>query len=96
VQQIVWSNFMANATVGIRIDADTQNRLRELGKRRDRSPHYLMKQAVEQFLTRAERDEAELQLMQERWRNFELTGHTLAHEEVVAWAQELHSDPVKR
>ncbi len=72
---------MANATVGLRLDAQTQERLKKLGAARDRSPHYLMKQAVEQFLSREEEIEAEDQLLNDRWEKFVLTGESFIHEE---------------
>lgn len=76
-------------TVGIRLDQETQDRLKELGARRDRSPHYLMKEAVEAYLQREEELEAEKILVQKRWDTFEITGETIAHEDVSEWAFKL-------
>jgi predicted transcriptional regulator len=45
---------MPNSTVGVRLSDETQQRLERLGQARDRSPHYLMKAAIEQFLDREE------------------------------------------
>lgn len=80
---------MANTTVGIRIDEDTQVRLKKLGSSRDRSPHYLMKQAVEIFLIREENIEAEKALLKSRWTKFELTGETVSHDDMKTWAKTL-------
>lgn len=80
---------MPNPTVAIRLDEETQDRLKALGRLRDRSPHYLMREAVEQYLTVEEAIEAERTLMRERWRRYELTGEALAHDDVKAWAKNL-------
>ncbi|MEM1154116.1 MAG: ribbon-helix-helix domain-containing protein [Pseudomonadota bacterium] len=80
---------MAGQTMGVRLSPETQQRLEALGKARDRSPHYLMKTAVERFLETEEAIEAERQLVQSRWETYELTGETIEHEDVKAWATSL-------
>ena len=80
---------MTKPTVALRLNEDTQDRLKALGLRRDRSPHYLMKEAVEKYLEEQEALEAERDLMTARWERFELTGETLAHSDVAAWADDL-------
>jgi predicted transcriptional regulator len=80
---------MANSTMGVRLSEDTQHRLEALGKARDRTPHYLMKSAVERFLEVEEALEAERQLVKSRWQTFELTGEAVDHADVKAWAASL-------
>jgi len=80
---------MPQSTVGLRLDETTQQRLKALSKTRDRSPHYLMKEAVERYLTVEEQIEAERQLMRARWENYEITGKTIAHEKIEKWAVSL-------
>ena len=80
---------MSNATVGLRLDHKTQERLRDLGKKRDRSPHYLMKEAIEGYLDQEEAIEAERELTKERWEKYALAGDSLSHEDVKDWARGL-------
>ena len=80
---------MANSTMGVRLDKETQHRLEALGKARDRTPHYLMKAAIERFLDIEETLEAEHQLVKSRWEKYELTGETVGHMDVKAWAASL-------
>ena len=84
---------MANPTVALRLNEQVQDRLKALGQRRDRSPHYLMKEAVEKYLAEEEALETERDLMQARWDRFELTGETLTHDDVKSWAQGLSAAP---
>ena len=58
---------MANTTMGVRLSEEIQNRLEALGKTRDRTPHYLMKAAIERYLDVEEALEAERQLVKTRW-----------------------------
>lgn len=80
---------MAHSTVGIRLNEETQNRLKKLGQNRDRSPHYLMKEAVDKYLTEQEAVETEKALLKARWEKYELTGEAYTHEDVKVWADEL-------
>ena len=80
---------MSNSTVGLRLSEETRRRLEVLSKARDRTPHYLMKTAVEQFLDAEESLEAERRLLKSRWERYELTGETIDHAEIEAWASDL-------
>ncbi len=80
---------MAKATVGVRLSEDIKRRLEMLSEARDRTPHYLMRTAIERFLETEEALEAERQLVRSRWEKYELTGETIDHEEIKAWADSL-------
>ena len=80
---------MTKSTIGLRLSEDTQRRLEALGKARDRTPHYLMRVAVERYLDAEEALEAERQLIEARWEKFALTGEALDHDEVRAWVASL-------
>lgn len=70
---------------GIKLDARTQERLQALGQKRDRSPHYLMKAAIESYLDREEAYEREKQEDHERYERYLLSDEAVSHEDVVAW-----------
>lgn len=72
--------------MGVRLSEDTRHRLEALGKARDRSSHYLMKAAVERYLDVEEALESERQIVKARWEKYELTGETVDHADVKAWA----------
>ena len=71
----------------VKLDEETYNRLKVLGEARRRSPHWLMKEAIQQFLEREEDAEHLRQDTLERWARFEATGETVSHEEVEAWLE---------
>ena len=80
---------MGTSTIGLRLSEETKKRLDALSKIRDRTPHYLMKTAVERFLDIEEAIEVERDLVRARWHSFELTGEATSHADVQRWADEL-------
>ncbi len=80
---------MAQSTVGLRLDESVQKRLKSLGKVRDRSPHYLMKEAVEKYLVSEEAIESEKELMKSRWKKYEITNEAIDHSDIKKWASTL-------
>jgi predicted transcriptional regulator len=71
----------------VKLDEKTYNRLKVLGEVRRRSPHWLMKEAIQQFLDREEEAEHLRQETLERWARFETTGEAVDHEAVEAWLE---------
>lgn len=80
---------MATTPRAVKLDARTQERLQNLGHKRDRSPHYLMKAAIENFLDREEALEREKEDDQERYERYLLTGEAVPQEKVVTWLESL-------
>lgn len=73
----------------VKLDEDTKKRLQALGEIKDRSPHWMMKTAIEQYLEREEKYERERQEDMQRWDRYVLTGEGIPHEKVSAWLGEL-------
>jgi predicted transcriptional regulator len=80
---------MSKTTVAIRVDKDVQERFKVLGEKLDRSPHYLMKAAVERYLEQEEAEQSEIEILKERWTEYELTGISIPGEEITAWIESL-------
>lgn len=74
---------------GIKLDEQTQERLKALGQKRDRSPHYLMKAAIETYLDREEAYEREKQEDRERWEKYQLSGEAVPQQKVAVWLEAL-------
>jgi len=81
---------------GIKLDIHTQERLQALAQLRDRSPHYLMKTAIENFLDREEAYEREKQEDQERYERYSLTGEAVSGQKATAWLESLAAGKKKR
>jgi predicted transcriptional regulator len=86
----------AATPVSVKLDPGERARLGALAVARKRSSHYLMREAVREYLTREEarqsfRDEAE-----EAWRDYEKTGLHATQAELEAWARSLATRRPKR
>lgn len=68
----------------VKLDPNTKERLERLGKIKHRSPHWLMKEAIDRYL---EQEESTEQLKQEtiaRWQEAE-SGKVVSHQAVLSW-----------
>lgn len=75
-------------TQGIKLDEHTRLRLKQLGKQRERSPHWLMRRAILAYLDREERYEQEKREDRARWESHQLTGETVPHKTVAKWLRD--------
>ena len=87
---------MASTTVGIKLDEETRERLRNLGAEKDRSPHWLMKAAIGEYLDREERRERERREDAERWERYVETGAHLSDDSMSKWMDGLQKKAEKR
>ena len=78
-----------STTQGIKLDEETQNRLKALAAKRDRSPHWLMRTAIESYLKQEEQYEREKSEDMQRWSHFELTGQAIDNTSVNKWLNKL-------
>lgn len=73
---------MMKTTMGVKLDDETQTRLKTLGVQKERSPHWLMKRAIQEFLDREEAYEREKIEDLQRWQLYVDTGKHISHEEM--------------
>ena len=80
---------MATHPTGIKLDDQTRMRLQALGEKADRTPHWIMKTAIEHYLTEQERYWQEREEDMQRWQDYQMTGDAVAHEDVSEWLQSI-------
>jgi predicted transcriptional regulator len=71
--------------VAIKIDEDTRNRVKRLAEARQRSSHWLMLEAIRQYVEREEKREAFRQDGIRAWNEYQETGLHVTGDEVIAW-----------
>ena len=76
-------------TTGVKLDEQTKARLQNLGNQLDRSPHWIMKTAIEEYLTKQERYWQERHDDQARWEHYQLTQEGVSFEEMDKWLGKL-------
>ena len=83
---------MAVATarpVAIKIDEDTKVRVKRLADARQRTPHWLRREAITQYVDREERREAFRQDALKAWEAFRATGQHVTADQADAWLAQL-------
>lgn len=69
----------------LKIDDALKSRVQHLAGVRRRSAHWIMLEAIEQYVTREEQREAFIQEAQASWEAYQATGRHLTGEETRAW-----------
>lgn len=78
-----------SAPVAVKLDADVHSRVKALAKARDRSPHWMMREAIAQYVEREEKREAFRQDGLRAWDAYQETGLLVSHAEADAWLSRL-------
>lgn len=71
-------------TVSIKLDSDIKAKLVKLGKIKDRSPHWLMNRAINNYIEQEEEKENLRQQTLSRWEEVQ-KGHIVEHDKVMKW-----------
>jgi len=77
--------------IAIKLDQDTRDRLKRLADAKDRSTHWMLREAVAQFVEREEKREALRQAGLQAWEEFHATGKHVTHDEADAWLAKLEA-----
>jgi predicted transcriptional regulator len=75
---------MASAT-SIKLDDDLKGRIQHLAETRRRSSHWIMREAIAQYVDREEKREALRQDTLKAWEEFQTTGLHATADEVDQW-----------
>jgi predicted transcriptional regulator len=74
---------------GIKLDEETQKRLKALAEKRRRSPHWIMRDAIERYLTEEEQYEQEKAEDLAEYEDYLVTGKAIDNIEVSVWLEGL-------
>ncbi len=79
------------AATSIKIDDDLKGRLQHLATVRRRTPHWIMREAIAEYVEREEKRAAFEQDARQAWEDYRATGLHATGEEVAAWLSKLES-----
>ena len=82
---------VATRPVAIKIDQDTRDRVKRLAEARHRSSHWLMREAISQYVEREEKREIFRQDGIKAWNEYQANGLHVTSEEVDAWLGQLEA-----
>ena len=75
--------------VAVKIDEDIKARVKRLAEARHRTAHWLMREAITQYVDREEKREAFRQDTLKAWEEYRTTGLHVTADEVDAWLAQL-------
>jgi predicted transcriptional regulator len=81
----------SNSTTSLKLDSNLKSRLQRLAAIRRRSTHWVMLEAVEQYVEREEKREQLRQDGLAAWSHYETTGLHATAEDVDAWMAKLEA-----
>jgi len=77
----------AAKSYSVKLDPPERERIEKLAALKQRKPHWIMREAIRQYV---EKEEASEQLRVETiasWEEFQNTGECLSHEDMVSWLE---------
>lgn len=69
----------------IKFDLETKERVNRLAEARHRTPHWLVLEAVKQYIDREEKRQAFRQAAIDAWNEYKETGLHVTGDEVITW-----------
>ena len=75
----------------VKLDPETRIRVQRLAKAQRRTAHWIMREAIEQYVEREEARESLRQDALAAWAEYQATGQHVTEEEADAWLAELEA-----
>ena len=77
--------------MSVKLDLETRTRMEQLAAARRRSTHWMMREAITQYVEREEKREAFRQDALQSWDDYQATGLHVTLEEADAWLAKLEA-----
>jgi len=81
--------IVAASTTSLKLDNEMKDRVRRLATARRRSAHWIMCEAIEQYIEREEKREQSRQSAIAAWTDYQTTGLHVTADEADAWLAKL-------
>lgn len=79
-------------STSIKLDDDLKARIQRLAEAKDRTSHWIMREAIEEYVDRQEKREKFMRDAQESWEEYQRTGRHLTWDEVSGWLKKVGTD----
>ena len=77
--------------VAVKLDPLMRERMKRLADAKHRTPHWLMREAIEQYVDREEKRESFRQDAVKAWEAYQASGRHVTHPEADAWLAQLEA-----
>jgi len=81
----------SSSTTSLKLDSQLKDRVQRLAESRRRSAHWIMREAVEEYVTREEKREQFRQDALAAWNHYQTTGLHVTAEEAESWLAKLEA-----
>ena len=81
------------ANLTVRLDKLSRDRLNSLAEIKKRTPHYIMREAIQKYLADEESELRFIDASTESWADYERTGNHITLDEAKQWAKKLKAHP---
>ena len=79
-------------TVGVKLDDEIRDRLKNLGEVKQRSVHWLMREAIQDYVEREEKEEQRNREADDSWLEYKESGLGVDNDSMMAWLDSWGSD----
>ena len=77
--------------VAVKLDDDSRARIKKLADARQRTPHWMMREAITQYIDREEKRESFRQDAIAAWEAYQTTGRHVTFEDADSWLGKLEA-----
>ena len=81
----------ATQPIAVKLEIDIRKRMKRLAESRQRTTHWIMKEAIQQYVEREEKREVFRQDAIKAWEEYQLTGLHASFEEADTWLAKLET-----
>jgi predicted transcriptional regulator len=82
---------MSAIATSVKLDPELKERVQNVAKGQRRTAHWVMREAISEYVSREEERQQFYRDGQEAWEDYQRTGLHLTHEEVDAWFAKLQA-----
>lgn len=80
-------SVVAARTISVKLDEEMRDRIKHLAEVRHRTTHWVMREAIQQYVEREEKREAFRQVTLKAWEEYQETGLHVSSDEITAWLE---------
>jgi predicted transcriptional regulator len=80
----------------VKLDSDERFRLQSIAQAKQRTPHFIMREAITRYIEQEEVQQRFLAAAEQSRKQYQATGLHITHEEFSQWVDALQSDPQAR
>jgi predicted transcriptional regulator len=77
----------------VKLDSDERLRLNSIAQAKQRTPHFIMREAITRYIEQEEVQQRFLAAAEQSRKHFAATGLHITHEEFSQWVEALQSNP---